>query len=73
MEMYRHFCFCLSESTEKNEGIVVEFRTRSPVEVFWKSLSSKSAEQTFVCGSIWYKDSKSDFGINVKEKLLNVP
>ena len=66
-------CFCLSESTEKNEGIAVEFWTRLPVRVFWKSLCSKSAEQTFVSGSIWCKDSKSDFGINVKEKLLNVP
>ena len=53
--------------------MVGDFRTRLPVRVFLKSPCSNCAEQTFAYGNIWCKDSKLDYGINAKIKLINVP
>ena len=68
-----HFSFLLVKVHEKSEGIAVEFRNHLSVRVFLKFPCSICAKQTFVCGSIWCKDSTLDYRINAKIKLINEP
>ena len=69
-------CLVVSPARQKreiDEGVGAGGRRMEGGGGWGEGGEGKKAPQTFVYGNIWYKDSKLDYGINAKIKLINVP